>query len=236
MIPLMLSILLVCQQGSYTYSSENAIFRETEVFVLKNGSVSSPTAKTPLPARVEPGKAARSATRAPSAKVPVDPFKVIARELESRRPVDPGASVKPDSAVSFSKPEIKEKTLSWPPFVEKELVEKETVEKGTVKEETVKKEAVEREAVVYFDLGSYVLRDSEKEKLKMLPRGKRYEITGYTCDLGSKRINDELARNRALEVKKYLGSPSDAVGKGKCCYVDLKERWKNRRVEIRLLE
>jgi outer membrane protein OmpA-like peptidoglycan-associated protein len=88
---------------------------------------------------------------------------------------------------------------------------------------------------VYFDFDSFKLKPSEKAKLETLPRGLRYEITGYTCDIGPKDYNDRLALKRAESVKGYLGVSGEVRGKGKRCYVDLKDRSKNRRVEIKPL-
>jgi outer membrane protein OmpA-like peptidoglycan-associated protein len=87
---------------------------------------------------------------------------------------------------------------------------------------------------VYFDFDSYELKPGEKVKLDSLSKDTQYRATGYTCDIGGKSYNDRLALNRARAVQNYLGSIVKEVdGKGKCCYVDLKERWRNRRVEIK---
>jgi len=88
---------------------------------------------------------------------------------------------------------------------------------------------------VYFDFDSFKLKPSEKAKLDGLSKGLKYEITGYTCDIGPKDYNDRLALKRAESVKGYLGVSAEVRGKGKCCYVDLKDRSKNRRVEIKPL-
>ena len=88
---------------------------------------------------------------------------------------------------------------------------------------------------VYFDFDSFKLKPSEKAKLETLSRGLRYEITGYTCDIGPKDYNDRLALKRAESVRDYLGVSADVRVKGKCCYIDLKDRSKNRRVEIKPL-
>jgi len=87
---------------------------------------------------------------------------------------------------------------------------------------------------VFFDFDSYELKPGEKAKLDSLSKDTQYRATGYTCDIGEKFYNDKLALNRARAVQNYLGSIVKEVdGKGKCCYVDLKERWRNRRVEIK---
>jgi len=88
---------------------------------------------------------------------------------------------------------------------------------------------------VYFDFDSFKLKPSEKAKLDGLSKGLKYEITGYTCDIGPKDYNDRLALKRAESVKGYLGVSGEVRGRGKRCYVDLKDRSKNRRVEIKPL-
>jgi outer membrane protein OmpA-like peptidoglycan-associated protein len=89
---------------------------------------------------------------------------------------------------------------------------------------------------VYFDFDSFELKPSEKEKLDSLPRDIQYKVTGYTCDIGEKDYNDRLALKRARAVREYLSSlVKEVSGKGNCCYIDLKDRWKNRRAEIKPL-
>jgi len=86
---------------------------------------------------------------------------------------------------------------------------------------------------VYFDFDSFDLKPSEKAKLDSLSRDIQYKVTGYTCDIGEKDYNDRLALKRAGAVREYLGSlVKEVSGKGKCCYIDLKNRWKNRRAEV----
>jgi len=87
---------------------------------------------------------------------------------------------------------------------------------------------------VYFDFDSFELKPSEKAKLDSLSRDIQYKVTGYTCDIGEKDYNDRLALKRAGAVREYLGSlVKEVSGKGKCCYIDLKSRWKNRRAEVK---
>lgn len=86
---------------------------------------------------------------------------------------------------------------------------------------------------VYFDLGSAKLKDSEKLKIDRIDKGRKYSVTGYTCDLGNAKVNDRLALKRADSVAKYLGNAaSEITGKGNCCYADTDNRKANRRVEI----
>lgn len=90
--------------------------------------------------------------------------------------------------------------------------------------------------VVFFEFDSYVLRPSEKVKLDSLSRDIQYRVTGFTCDIGGKKYNDELALKRAEAVRNYLGDIVKEVGgKGKCCYLDPVDKSKNRRAEIKPL-
>lgn len=94
--------------------------------------------------------------------------------------------------------------------------------------------------VVYFDFNSAALKDSEKDKINQTisPNTKVDTVTGYTCDIGTKKYNDMLALKRARTVSSYLKEkgviPLKVEGKGKCCYVSEEERLKNlnRRAEI----
>jgi outer membrane protein OmpA-like peptidoglycan-associated protein len=93
---------------------------------------------------------------------------------------------------------------------------------------------------VYFDLNSAEVSFVEKKKLLdstgILKNGGDIEVTGYTCDIGTKDYNDELAIKRANSVGDVLvreiGVPVVTIkGMGKCCYVS-DDKSKNRRVEI----
>lgn len=100
----------------------------------------------------------------------------------------------------------------------------------------VEKETRKVSETVYFDLDSSELKYSEKEKLDRLSRDNNYKVTGYTCDIGSKEYNDRLALRRARAVQNYLGDIVKEIdGKGKCCYIDSKDKAKNRRAEIKPL-
>ncbi|OPY70740.1 MAG: putative outer membrane lipoprotein [Syntrophorhabdaceae bacterium PtaU1.Bin034] len=102
---------------------------------------------------------------------------------------------------------------------------------------------------VLFDLDSATLNDVAMAKLSSFAEsagsrttGSGFSVTGYTCDLGSKRHNGMLARQRADAVAAWLrraGMHSSLVkGAGKCCYAtqDPHKRYLNRRVEIRISE
>lgn len=109
-----------------------------------------------------------------------------------------------------------------------------------------------REATVHFAKNSHALNDSEKARLaafsqtaqEILSRGKGATVTvkGYTCDLGSNRTNDRLARKRAATVGKFMTGqgvrPDSTTGKGKCCYLtqDPSQRHANRRVTASIAE
>ena len=85
---------------------------------------------------------------------------------------------------------------------------------------------------------SAFLKDA-KEMLSNVDSDKKViAVEGYTCDLGSKRVNDILAKKRAEVVAQRMErmglKPTSVIGKGKCCYVT-EERSQislNRRAEI----
>lgn len=102
-------------------------------------------------------------------------------------------------------------------------------------------------ASVLFALNGFTLSDAETTKLSSFvtriraeTKGGSVSVEGYTCDLGSKRSNDVLARKRAEAVASYLEKagmyPARITGVGKCCYVieDPGKRYLNRRVEIKI--
>lgn len=88
---------------------------------------------------------------------------------------------------------------------------------------------------VFFDFDSSFLKEGEKRKMDKIPEGLHVDVTGYTCDHGTKGYNDDLALKRAESVSSYLEQrkviPVKTSGKGKCCYVSDKKRL-NRRVEV----
>lgn len=95
--------------------------------------------------------------------------------------------------------------------------------------------------VVNFDFDSYVLKDNTKKAIeefistKLLKTDKVLYVTGYTCDIGSEKYNDLLAKKRANSVRDFLiknnvRNPIKTLWKGKCCY--LSTRSASRRVEI----
>ena len=67
-------------------------------------------------------------------------------------------------------------------------------------------------------------------------KGQGVEVTGYTCELGSKEHNDRLALSRAEAVENILETngikPAAVSGEGKCCYISGNKEI-NRRAEIR---
>lgn len=109
---------------------------------------------------------------------------------------------------------------------------------------------IQRDVSILFDLNNSQIREDEKNRLAMFlaEAGQQLrthdntavEITGYTCDIGTKPYNDLLAKKRAASVATYLEQkgihPLHVTGKGKCCYVSTHKRAKylNRRVEVRL--
>ncbi len=94
---------------------------------------------------------------------------------------------------------------------------------------------------VLFPFNSAVVETEEKAGLL---RGVRrlfspVSIEGFSCDLGEKSYNDDLALRRAKNVARALKEEGIEVGmvwaEGKCCYVS-EERRLNRRVEVRSAE
>jgi len=98
-------------------------------------------------------------------------------------------------------------------------------------------------AVYFLDVNSARLDKGVIDQLKaVLPvfksRNKGVNVTGYTCDIGSKDVNDHLAMKRAQAVAKYLEGQGVKVnqinGEGKSRYISSRKDI-NRRVEISLL-
>jgi outer membrane protein OmpA-like peptidoglycan-associated protein len=95
---------------------------------------------------------------------------------------------------------------------------------------------------VHFDFNSSNVKGGEREKIKgalsSLKSAAALKVTGYTDDLGSRAVNDELALRRAQAVASYLrelgikGEDLSVEGRGKCCYTDPRRRSLNRRAEI----
>ena len=94
---------------------------------------------------------------------------------------------------------------------------------------------------IYFQLGSARLDKKSRKELDHIARdlaakGAPVKIEGYTCKIGSKQLNDRLARTRAKAVASYLRQKGaklgmDVSGKGKCCYVSV-DLGHNRRATI----
>lgn len=72
----------------------------------------------------------------------------------------------------------------------------------------------------------------------------RIELDGRTDDIGSKAVNDRLARKRAEHVRDWLlregvKAPIALTAEGACCFADNDKtesaRQRNRRVEVRLV-
>ncbi|MBC7325652.1 MAG: OmpA family protein, partial [Moorella sp. (in: Bacteria)] len=111
-----------------------------------------------------------------------------------------------------------------------------------------------RDLVVYFGKNRADLDAAARERLELLVeackedgRGVSLVIEGFTCDLGSRRYNNELSRRRALAVARYLGERlgSRVVGSKVVAHgeehravpeADETARILNRRVRIRVFE
>ncbi len=97
-------------------------------------------------------------------------------------------------------------------------------------------------ATVRFDLNRAELNPGERQKLtsKVIEPLKRVKnpilhVHGYTCRLGTKAYNDELAMERAKGTAAFLEAngikPVMVIGEGKCCYVS-EDPSENRRAVV----
>lgn len=94
-------------------------------------------------------------------------------------------------------------------------------------------------APILFGFDSAQVSRSERDKLNMLlanlPRSGTYDLTGFTCSIGSGDYNAKLSIRRANLVADIFKANGLNVGKvegrGKCCPVS-EEMQLNRRVEI----
>lgn len=103
-------------------------------------------------------------------------------------------------------------------------------------------QTADTKVVVTFDLDSARLTDEAKQDLgnsvSTWNKAGKLNVTGYTCDIGTKEHNDVLARKRAEAVADYLASQGidragmTVEGKGKCCYTGI-SRKADRRVEVK---
>jgi len=92
---------------------------------------------------------------------------------------------------------------------------------------------------IQFDFNSAKLSRHERERLNglltELPRASTFDLTGYTCTVGSSDYNEELSIRRANHVAGIFKANGLNVGtvegKGKCCPISIEKRL-NRRVEI----
>jgi outer membrane protein OmpA-like peptidoglycan-associated protein len=126
--------------------------------------------------------------------------------------------------------------------------EKTDQESVSLKEEPVKiAENVDEntKVTVYFNFDSDRLSGSAVKELDSFISHYKIpdtiHITGFTCEIGSKSYNDNLAYRRALRVKEYLRSHNVNARmiihwKGKCCYLSNTDLSRNRRVEITFKE
>ena len=97
-----------------------------------------------------------------------------------------------------------------------------------------------RTATVLFAFDSAHLSRSEKAKLsllvKELPATGTFDLSGYTCSIGTDAYNESLSLRRAKHIASLLLADGLKIGrlegKGRCCPVSNDKRL-NRRVEIR---
>lgn len=113
------------------------------------------------------------------------------------------------------------------------------------KDANKEKHAADARITVLFGLDSSALSDAERARLSSFVKSLDAEtkagnlfVTGYTCDLGTKNHNDDLAIERAEAVESYFRKAGLHVmwvtGTGKCCYAtkDQGKRYLNRRAEV----
>jgi len=218
-------MLFVGQESSYVYDSEGVIFKESPAFVLTLEKP-APTKKTQ--SQVKTVKIEK--------KAETKPFKInLSHYVQGDLNLIGESSFV--SHVSFpesrkrNEPDIQAVNERTTPPVKIEERKSDIVVSLPAQAGASGGKVIE---TVYFDFDSFELKSEEKKKLDSLSRDINYRVTGYTCDIGEKSYNDRLALKRARAVKDYLGDIVKEVdGKGKCCYVDLRERWRNRRVEIK---
>jgi len=111
-------------------------------------------------------------------------------------------------------------------------------------------EEFKKKMVIYFDRNSFQISENYLYRLELVGEsardGRRIEIAGYTCDIGSKTLNRKLSLRRAEAAACYLRSHypinKNAItvrGKGKSNPLlpgrDEESRMLNRRVEIRVI-
>ena len=89
--------------------------------------------------------------------------------------------------------------------------------------------------VVYFAKDSARLTQKARVVLDSVGVDAAVSVTGYTCPLGSKEHNQQLAEKRACAVSHYLRergvTVSTVQGKGGCCFLN-GDVEKSRRVVI----
>lgn len=118
------------------------------------------------------------------------------------------------------------------------------VSKCTGTENNNNAECIPDTYTTYFALNSVVISTIEEARLKSFAQhipSKRIDITGYTCEIGSKKYNDRLATRRAKAVADVLNSVGidkdrmSVGGQGKCCFMGQSKEL-DRRVEIKVRE
>jgi len=96
--------------------------------------------------------------------------------------------------------------------------------------------------VIHFAFGSAAISPLARVKIHSVAsrikkhHASKVSVTGYTCWIGPKYVNEKLALARAMAVVHELGRAGVRVGsisaRAKCCYIDLKNPAPNRRAEI----
>lgn len=105
------------------------------------------------------------------------------------------------------------------------------------------KPRVETAYTVHFELDSSTISQKELVALQnwiSKVKAAKYEVLGYTCQIGTEKHNQNLSHQRAAAVKKYIESKIKhvsvrALGMGMGHYISTKDFSLNRRVEIKVL-
>lgn len=92
---------------------------------------------------------------------------------------------------------------------------------------------------ILFENDSSQINPKDAKRLTSLPTiypNAEFNVTGFTCSLGSFARNQKLSRDRARAVARKIiaagGRVTAESARPMCCYLSETELWKNRRAEI----
>jgi outer membrane protein OmpA-like peptidoglycan-associated protein len=117
-------------------------------------------------------------------------------------------------------------------------------DKSNEKKSSENKHSIKKTSLhIRFLLNKSVLTGEMKKALNTLTNIKivgQIILIGYTCQLGTEELNNNLALERAKSVARYLGSIVNnnlkTYAKSKCCYLSDVDYALNRRVEVLYIE